>query len=98
MTVFQSGVHLLTQVHGNCGPFDCQSPSSKPCQAVREASTVPAAHLLCARAAGPPSTDVMLARALADYDELDGLNVPIPGGYQVHVMKSCDQMLDCASA
>ena len=34
-------------------------------------------------AAGPPSTDVMLARALHDYDELDGLNVPVPGGYQV---------------
>ena len=35
--------------------------------------------------AGPPSTDVMLARALLDYDELDGLNVPVPGGYQVPV-------------
>jgi len=30
----------------------------------------------------------MLARALADYDELDGLNVPVPGGYQVHLLCS----------
>ena len=39
--------------------------------------------------AGPPSTDVMLARALADYDELDGLNVPVPGGYQVPDARCC---------
>lgn len=31
----------------------------------------------------------MLARALADYDELDGLNVPVPGGYQVQLAMSC---------
>ena len=32
---------------------------------------------------GCRTTDHMLAAGLAAYDELDGLNVPVPGGFQV---------------
>ena len=44
---------------------------------------------------GCHTTGHMLAQGLAAYDELDGLNCPVPGGFQVSYVEAAGVLLSC---
>ncbi len=44
---------------------------------------------------GCHTTGHMLAQGLAAYDELDGLNCPVPGGFQVGCAEAAGCVLPC---